>query len=91
MPIDIEGWIEVKNTDSQKWLGKESLSEYLIMADSNSDYIFDITKIPRLEPVAGSRGLPKDVSTLIKKAGCHHQRRRGCLRARLLRGKKNEF
>jgi hypothetical protein len=37
----------------------------MIMADANSDYIFGITKIQRLNSVAGNRGLPNDISSQV--------------------------
>ena len=66
MPIDIEGWIEAKDTKTSEWVGVESISPFLIFAGLESDYIFGITKVRRAESVAASRGLPEDISQEIK-------------------------
>lgn len=66
MSIDIDGWIEVKNPDSEEWLGEKRLLDYMIVADANSDYMFGITKVSTLNPIASNRGLPEDVSAQVK-------------------------
>ncbi len=66
MPIDIEGWIEVKNLDTPEWVGVDGISSYMIFAGKESDYIFGITKIPRENSLAANRGLPEDISNETK-------------------------
>lgn len=66
MPIDIEGWIEVKKTDSENWVGVENISSQLIFAGADSNYLFGITKISKVSPVASNRGLPNDLSEEAK-------------------------
>ncbi len=62
MPIDIEGWIEVKNQEARGWNGVADISPYLIFAGVDSDYVFGITKIPIGNSIAADRGLPEDIS-----------------------------
>ena len=66
MPIDIEGWIEVRNTETQKWNGAQSISSYMIYAGEESDLLFGITKISRAGSIAANRGLPEDISQETK-------------------------
>jgi hypothetical protein len=66
MPVDVEGWIEVKRNDSSTWVGKIPLNDFFIPGDSNSDYIFGITKHPTLDAVAANRGLPDDISSQVE-------------------------
>lgn len=66
MPIDIEGWIEVRDKASNRWTGFEPIGKYMIMADSNSDYLFGISKIKLAKPIFGARGLPNDTSAEVE-------------------------
>jgi hypothetical protein len=66
MPIDICGWIEVKNPNTAIWDGVEDILSYAIFAGSESDYLFGITKRPRVEAVAANRGLPADIGSETK-------------------------
>lgn len=64
MPIDIDGWIEVKSAQSNGWSGKERLDLYL--ADASAYIIFGFGKYPFCTPVIGARELPIDISREVK-------------------------
>lgn len=64
MPIDIDGWIEVKSAQSNEWSGKERLDLYL--ADASAYIIFGFGKYPFCTPAIGARELPIDISREVK-------------------------
>jgi hypothetical protein len=66
MPIDIDGWIEVRDAASGEWLGKEKLDYHL--PDHHAACIFGLGKQVHLvsAPIIGPRELPTDISQEVR-------------------------